>query len=53
MTVVAGFRVESLVGQGAMGEVYRAVDQDGNVVALKLLDEPARARRTVPAALPA
>ena len=38
MTVVAGFRVESLVGQGAMGEVYRAVDQDGNVVALKLLD---------------
>ena len=39
MTVVAGFRVESLVGRGAMGEVYRAVDQDGNVVALKLLDD--------------
>ena len=38
MTVVAGFQVGSLVGQGAMGEVYRAVDQDGNVVALKLLD---------------
>ena len=35
---VAGFRVESLVGQGAMGEVYRAVDENGRVVALKLLD---------------
>ena len=40
MTVVAGFRVGSLVGRGAMGEVYRAVDADGNVVALKLLDRP-------------
>ena len=39
-TVVAGFRVESLLGRGAMAEVYRARDQaSGEVVALKLLDE--------------
>ena len=39
-TVVAGFRVESLLGRGAMAEVYRARDQaSGEVVALKLLDQ--------------
>src|SRR5262249_3970338 len=36
-TVVAGFRVESLIGEGAMGAVYRATAPDGRVVALKLL----------------
>ena len=37
--VVAGFRIESLVGHGAMAEVYRARDvQNDRVVALKLLD---------------
>ena len=38
-TVVAGFRVESSVGRGAMAEVYRACGEDGHVVALKLLDD--------------
>jgi hypothetical protein len=36
--VVAGFRVESLAGRGAMAEVYRARDEGDRVVALKLLD---------------
>jgi hypothetical protein len=36
--VLAGFRVESLIGQGAMGAVYLAVDtKAGGHVALKLL----------------
>jgi serine/threonine protein kinase len=38
-TIVAGFRVESSVGRGAMAEVYRACGEDGQVVALKLLDD--------------
>jgi hypothetical protein len=38
-TVVAGFRVESSLGHGAMAEVYRACADDGQVVALKLLDD--------------
>jgi serine/threonine protein kinase len=41
--VVAGFRVESLVGRGAMAEVYRARGEaDGRIVALKLLDNTLR-----------
>ncbi|MDQ3895579.1 MAG: serine/threonine protein kinase, partial [Actinomycetota bacterium] len=36
-TVIAGFRVESLIGEGAMGAVHLAEDADGNPVALKLL----------------
>jgi len=37
-TIVAGFRVESLIGQGAMGAVYLAEDtRAGGRVALKLL----------------
>ena len=38
-TVVAGFRVESSLGHGAMAEVYRACDESGQIVALKLLDD--------------
>jgi tRNA A-37 threonylcarbamoyl transferase component Bud32 len=38
-TVVAGFRIESALGRGAMAQVYRAHDvQRDRVVALKLLD---------------
>src|SRR5215207_8220298 len=37
-TVLAGFRVESLIGQGATGAVYLAADtRTGQRVALKLL----------------
>jgi serine/threonine-protein kinase len=36
-SVIGGFRIEALLGRGAMGEVYRATDGD-RVVALKLLD---------------
>jgi ABC-type transport system substrate-binding protein/predicted Ser/Thr protein kinase len=36
-TVVAGFRVASLIGEGAMGSVYLAEDAAGGRVALKLL----------------
>ena len=37
--IVAGFRVESLAGRGAMAEVYRArADEGDRVVALKILD---------------
>ena len=37
--LVAGFRLEELIGRGAMAEVYRATDEaTGEVVALKLLD---------------
>jgi serine/threonine-protein kinase len=39
LELVAGFRVEELIGRGAMAEVYRATDETtGDVVALKLLD---------------
>jgi Protein kinase domain len=38
-TIVAGFRVESSLGHGAMAEVYRACDENGRIVALKLLDD--------------
>ena len=45
--IVAGFRIMSLVGQGAVGSVYLAEDErNGNRVALKLLgDEFARDER--------
>ncbi len=36
-TRVEGYLVESLVGVGAMGHVYRAIDGDGGPVALKLV----------------
>lgn len=35
--VVAGFRILSLLGEGAMGTVFRAEDPAGRIVALKLL----------------
>jgi predicted Ser/Thr protein kinase len=34
---VAGFRIVSLIGEGAMGTVFRAEGPDGRTVALKLL----------------
>jgi serine/threonine protein kinase len=37
-TGFAGYRIESLIGRGAMAEVYRARRADARVVALKLLD---------------
>ena len=36
--VVGGYRIESFLARGAMAEVYRALGEDGRVVALKLLD---------------
>jgi len=36
-TLVAGFRVELLIGEGAMGAVYLALDGSGGRVALKVL----------------
>jgi tRNA A-37 threonylcarbamoyl transferase component Bud32 len=39
-TVVAGFRIISLIGEGAMGTVFRAESADGRTVALKLLAPP-------------
>ena len=36
-TSVAGFRLESLVGEGAMGTVFLAADDGGRRVALKIL----------------
>jgi serine/threonine-protein kinase len=36
-TVLAGFRVESPIGEGAMGTVYLAAGTDGTRVALKVL----------------
>ena len=37
-TLVGGFRVVSLIGEGAMGRVYLADDvREGRLVALKLL----------------
>ena len=37
-TTFAGYRIESLIGRGAMAEVYRAREDDSHVVALKLLE---------------
>ena len=37
-TTFAGYRIESLIGRGAMAEVYRARHDNGHVVALKLLE---------------
>jgi serine/threonine protein kinase len=37
-TRFAGYRIEALIGRGAMAEVYRARDDAGQPVALKLLD---------------
>ena len=37
-TSVGGFRIEAVVGQGATGIVYRAVDASGRVVAVKVLN---------------
>lgn len=34
---VSGFKIRTKIGEGAMGEVFRAVDRDGVSVALKLL----------------
>jgi len=36
-TVVGGFRVEALIGEGAMAAVYLAVGEDGERIALKVL----------------
>ncbi len=36
-TVIAGFRVESPIGEGAMGAIYLAENANGDRVALKLL----------------
>jgi serine/threonine protein kinase len=37
-TRFAGFHVEAQIGHGAVTEVYRARDEAGHTVALKLLD---------------
>ena len=37
-TDVAGYRIESLLGEGATGSVHLARDADGRAVALKVLD---------------
>ena len=37
-TDVAGYRIESLLGEGATGAVHLARDADGRAVALKVLD---------------
>jgi serine/threonine-protein kinase len=34
---IGPFRVESMIGEGGMGRVFRAVGQDGKVVALKVV----------------
>src|SRR3954447_15498585 len=35
--MVGPYRVESMIGEGGMGRVYRAVGPDGEVIALKVV----------------
>jgi len=37
-TVIASYRIDALIGEGAASKVYRARDAEGSLVALKLLD---------------
>ncbi len=43
-TRIAGYRIESLLGSGAMGEVYEAESRAGQLVALKVLRAGAATR---------
>jgi serine/threonine protein kinase len=55
-TTIGGYRVEALAGEGSLGRVYRAVDAEGRLVALRLFAiSPERApelESTLAAAIP-
>jgi hypothetical protein len=51
---IAGYRIESVLGEGATGAVYLARDREGRAVALKVLARRVAARwraRRVPPSL--
>lgn len=36
-TTIGSYNVKEIIGEGSLGEVYRALDQNGDLVAIKVI----------------